>query len=473
LKHSQGVYLNCPRLPKHKYTATVRCKCSLRIQLTFLLLVALSVCSTPPIVHARVSTDTQPDKETISSASGLDGLLALKIYRVNNGKMNARTFSRDALRQSGSISIPGYVSGIVVVGEQGLSVRVAGKPMSPVKPDAAGEFSLGYYGSIDPSQMIRPSDDRILSNQYASDSKPEVYSYFPLVPADTIHGESEFIIEISSGQSSPHQLKLSHKGLIERHVPSSRNTYQYRYTGFTGDPAEEIKDLEDRCQAIAAGIAAVESYAGVDLINTVNIINYDDIHNAVTYLNHNDIWFYINTLKNEPIDELTVIAQHEALHILVDKLNLTSNSHIRKLYADLKGFDPSSMERLQVVSQGTTPRNARLDKGRQGVFFEFISERNFFNGMKGGHPQENLDEFCTSFLHTVMHPELLQGNLMAQGGSLKIQDAETREMILSTYIQMLNEVRETWIAGPGTGRMDAQLAMLEKMNHFMTEIAGR
>lgn len=401
------------------------------------------------IVHADDMPLRTSDPGVVSSPPALDDLLAIKIYRVHNGKMASRTFYRDSIK-SETFSIPGYISGIVVVGKPGLSVKVAGKPMSPVDPGTDGEFSLGYYGRINPAQMLR--SDKNETNRLAEpaiykegkrqESKPKVYSYFPLVPADTINKKSNFLVEISSGKSSPHQLHFSHSGVVDQDLSGSERKYHFQYAGFKKkELATGIKGMDERRMAISDGIAAVESYFKINLVNRVNFINYDGIYNAVTYLNQDDIWFYINILKDEPLEELTVIAQHETLHILVDKLNLTSNTNIRKIFADLKGFHDFSIERYQVVSRGHTPSDARMQTGEDGAFFEFISERNYLNNMKGGHPQGNLDEFCTSFLHTLMYPERFEANLK-KGGSLHITDKQTREMILDRYISMLKEVRK-------------------------------
>jgi len=44
-------------------------------------------------------------------------------------------------------------------------------------------------------------------------------------------------------------------------------------------------------------------------------------------------------------------------------------------------------------------------------YIDFINEKNFLAGSKGGHSQDNLDEFCTSMLHSLMFPELIRTNL--------------------------------------------------------------
>ena len=57
------------------------------------------------------------------------------------------------------------------------------------------------------------------------------------------------------------------------------------------------------------------------------------------------------------------------------------------------------------------PSNERKERNYVLHFFSFINERNFLQGMKGGHSHQNPDEFCTSFLHSLMFVEGLSKNL--------------------------------------------------------------
>ncbi len=437
------------------------------------------------------------DAEPSSAAKMPDDLLALKIYRVENGKMGTRVFDGDSLKQSGSLSISGYVSGIVAVGKPGLDIRVDGKSMSPVRQEANGEFSLGYYGTINPAQLVKSNpignsdllvtESAVLTQNSRSRSDcPEVYSFFPSVPGDTVCSKSNFRVEISTGDAA-YRLGISHSGGIDTQACASEGVCGFRYIGLQKtDLDHALADSDDRLQAISDGVAAVESAFHTDLVKTVHVIAYDDIRNAVTCLNQNDIWFYINTFKDEPVNELAVIAEHEALHILVDKLNLTANSDVRKMFADLKGFNDFSIERFQIVSRGHTPSKVRLDKGEDGFFFEFISERNFLNGMKGGHPQENLDEFCASFLHTLMYPDRFEANLThplpASGGASMIPDIQERENIISRYIGLLKIVRSLLVTDTAISGTDFQtvsdrfflqhLNMLENLSQTVAEASA-
>ena len=109
--------------------------------------------------------------------------------------------------------------------------------------------------------------------------------------------------------------------------------------------------------------------------------------------------------------ELKVIAEHEALHLLVNLLGITDNTDLLAHFADLKGFDTFSRERFLLITKGIIlPENHEENK-EDGKFFAFIDERNFLQGMKGGHSHQNPDEFCASFIHSLMYVDGLLKNL--------------------------------------------------------------
>ncbi|MFO8112581.1 MAG: hypothetical protein R6T92_08760 [Desulfosalsimonadaceae bacterium] len=360
-------------------------------------------------------------------------LLGLQIYQVRDGKMEQRWFDADHLKNRRSFSFSGYVSGIVAVGRPGLSVQVNGRPMSEIRPDKNGKVSLGYYGVLEP-------DRRIQSPKYPSgDFVPKVYGLFPPVPADTISEGSRLTLRVSTGGSPPEKLHIFHSRSVASGVPGSEGVCDFRLTGIREKAIRHAyPDAEARFRAICKGIGAVETAFQTDLVRTVHVLGYDDFRNAVTFPNHRDVWFYVNTFLQEPLAELAVIAEHESLHILVDRLELTLDSDLRKLFADLKGYGALSAERFQLVTQGRMVSGAERNPEKESVFFEFIKERNFLTGMKGGHPVDNLDEFCVSFLHTLMYPHLLEIQLNDMSDSSNEIGSDTaRQEIIRAYTRLV------------------------------------
>lgn len=377
-------------------------------------------------------------------------LLGLQIYQVRDGKMEQQWFDADHLKDRRSLSLSGYVSGIVAVGRPGLFVQVNGKPMSEMRPDKNGNFSLGYYGVLEPDRRIQSpmtangqadtAGSGTLTSKYPSgDFVPKVYGLFPPVPADTISEGAWITLSVSSGESPPEKLHIFHSRSVASDVPGSEGIRAFRLTGIRKKAIRHAyPDAEARLRAICKGIAAVETAFHTDLVRTVHVLAYDDIRNAVTFPNNRDVWFYVNTFLQESVAELAVIAEHEALHILVDRLELTADTDLRKLFADLKGYDALSAERFLLVSRGRMVSGADRNPEKESVFFEFIKERNFFPGMKGGHPEDNLDEFCVSFLHTLMYPDLLEIHLNHMSDSCNEIGPDTaRQEITRTYTRLL------------------------------------
>ncbi len=381
-----------------------------------------------------------PAEDPGGSIFGKD-LLGLQIYQVRDGKMEQQWFDADHLKDRRSISLSGYISGIVAVGRSGLSVQVNGRPMSEIRPDKNGKVSLGYYGIIEPAdQRIQPPMAANGQAKHPSgNSVPKIYGLFPPVPADTISEGSRITLRVSSGQSPPEKLHIFHSRSVATEVPGSEGVCDFRLTGIGKKALKHAyPDAEARFQAICKGITAVETAFHTDLVRTVHVLAYDDFRNAVTFPNHRDVWFYVNTFLQEPLAELAVIAEHESLHILVDRLKLTADTDLRKLFADLKGFDALSAERFQLVSRGRMVSEADRNPQKESVFFEFIKESNFFTGMKGGHPMDNLDEFCVSFLHTLMYPDLLEIHLNHMSDSWNETGSDTaRQEIIRAYARLV------------------------------------
>ena len=405
--------------------------------MAFLITIGIS----PRSVIGQEVNRTHPET---SSGKVFGPLSALEFYVVVNGKMESRVIKGRDL-SSKSFQTDGYVSGIVAVGQPGVEARVDGRNMSTVPPKEDGTISLGYYGKIKPSQLINSDPENIAAGE-KNRQPTEVYSYFPEVPADTVNPKKQFEVEFRSGAGLL-RMQVNHCGVrmlkpVACGGPAA-GYLQVQYIGGGDIPSE--CEAKDRIRAVSKGVAAVESAFHMDLVSQVNIIGFEEIHNAITCAGDNEIWVYASTFRDEPVKELNVIAEHEALHILVDRLEMTQNRVIRKTFADLKGFDALSIDRFRLTTSGRISQEARKEKGKEGYFFDFISERNFLNGMKGGHPQEDLDEFCASFLHTLMYMDRFEANLakpISGGPNPKAPDLSEKTIILQKYNTLIGVVRD-------------------------------
>ena len=438
-----------PRCPSPRFFNTWVSTWILPASLFLIFFFFSAAVSAQATVHPSPNSSAPPAEDPGGSIFGND-LLGLQIYQVRDGKMEQQWFDADYLKDRRSLSFSGYVSGIVAVGRSGLSVQVNGRPMSEMRPDKNGQVSLGYYGVLEPDRRIQtPLADNEQADTAGSgtrtpaypsgDSAAKVYGLFPPVPADTISEGARITLNVSSGPSASEKLHIFHSGSVAPDVPGFEGICDFRLTGIGKQAIRHARpDAEARFRAICNGIAAVESAFHTDLVRTVHVLAYDDFGNAVTFPNHRDVWFYVNTFMQESVAELAVIARHEALHILVDRLELTANRDLRELFADLKGYGALSAERFQLVSRGRMVSGADRNSKKESAFFEFIKESNFFPGMKGGHPEDNLDEFSVSLLHTLMYPDLLEIHLNHMSDSWNEIGPDTaRQEIIQTYTRVL------------------------------------
>lgn len=389
-----------------------------------------------------------PEKAPKGPQFQANSVRTVKLYVVVDGRMQTRALRPGKELERYHFKTKGYVSGIAVIGDSALSVHAAGRRLEAVSPNADGKCSFGYYGDIRPAQFA--------ANPAAAEARPlsakdggrqaVVYSCFPPVPGDTVTHENAFDIAWRHGNNT-RRLEIRHRGSQHLDAPpmytKSDCQRQYRYIGAKPPAAKSnAPGFQRRLEAVASGIDAVEAAFGVRLVSAVNILGFDAIHNAVTCAGRDEIWFYIKAFEDEPLDELTVIAEHEALHLLVDRLRLTRKREVRDLFAELKGFGVFSKARFQLITEGVVGSADRMRKGEKGFFFEFISERHFLDGMKGGHPRADPDEFSTSFLHTLMYINRMAENLdqplagAGENGPARL-DAGQRHYIIDTYLTLL------------------------------------
>lgn len=261
-------------------------------------------------------------------------------------------------------------------------------------------------------------------------------------PANTMGSPtvSAASLEMAFETEGEKSARIFENGYNDLHLNGSLLTFRY-----FGNRLEHVRahpeDFNARLAAIAEGVSRVESAFGTDLVSRVNILDVEGIHNAVTSRRDGEISFYIDAFIQEPIDELRVIAEHESLHRLVWKLDLSGTTELRKIFSELKGYDLFSNERFMLLTTGAVSEGS-AQGGAESLLFDFIDERNFIPGMKGGHSSENIEEFCTSFMHSLMYIENLKDNLLKpilfhNKHSQWLSDAE-KALIVEAYGKTMN-----------------------------------
>lgn len=399
----------------------------------------------------------------------------IQLYRVDQGKSEKLVLTQNDLQARSLVTVDGYVSGIVALCEGEMAVSVDGQRMSPIKVGADGAMWVKNIGKLGYPDFFAPAAPRdhgfgpLKMKQAAQDPSLLAggYTFFPEVSGDAVSPEARFSISFDANGEKM-DLTVQQSGYtrlcaVAPELPLARAPIPFFYAGIPrAEYCRPSAEIDGRFSAIAKGIGAVESSFSCSLVDVVTILDAGDRHDAVTSYGRRRIWFYNNAFAREPMEELAAISEHESLHILVDLLRLTDRLEIRELFADLKGYDGLSHERLELVTSGRTPARPEGHQDEHALFFAFISEKNFLKGMKGGHPYADLEEFCTSFLHSLMYIERFGDALSrlikrpdSPHGFLSVKE---KDAIVDDYLRTLEVFAQTLAHGDTQSSLASKLA---------------
>jgi hypothetical protein len=350
-----------------------------------------------------------------------DNVRTLCLYEVKDGKLHPFMISRDVLKEGGPIKVSGYVCGILALCEEDMGISVDGQDMTRIKKNGDGTLSAKRFGTLKLEDFAVPKSDKAYYQHVVKNERGEAflkggYSLFPEVKGNAIAMGDKFNITFTM-DGKVFDVPVEQEGYRQLDAMTQKRDDETEALKFlcVGTCREDLKresdDLDQRLDTIAEGIRNVERSFGANLMESVNIINYGDIYNAVTSDEGKAMWFYTAALHNEALPELKTIGEHETLHRYVDLMGFTRSSYLREFFADLKGYDDFSVERLLLMTTGNSPQGRTTDSAASNLFFAFINERNFLEGMNGGHSHANIDEFSTSFVHSVMYVDRLRENL--------------------------------------------------------------
>lgn len=372
------------------------------------------------------------------------------LFNVKNGKVRKSFHSKADLFDNPEITVDGYVAGIMAFTDAEEDITVDGIRLHQVSRKKDGAIVFNHSEKLKSKKIFilgmtdHQNSTDIAINGYFEDDLIKGYTFFPIIPGDAVSPDNRFTLNLSKNgkklEVSVYQ--IGYRNFSREEALSDEVGGQIRYLGDGFESLErQMPDYQERIDAIFEGVAEVEKVFQTRLVRKVNMVDCDGIHNALTRPGYNDIWFFIETFKKEPVSELKTIARHEALHLLVDKYDFTKSDQIREIFAELKGYHELSLERFFLVTQGKSKnRSGSLEK--RHYFFDFVNEKNFLPDSKGGHSQDSLDEFCTSFLHSLMFSELIGSNLHspleigANLTSLRLSTDEQME-ILTFYQRMI------------------------------------
>jgi hypothetical protein len=428
------------------------------------VLAALAACSYTVHAVERQEADKHYYHSPVQPTTAEHRLVAgriklIQLYRIDQGKSEKLVLTQEDLQTTSYLEINGYVSGIIALCEDEMAVSVDGRRMSPIKIGSDGAFWLKNFGRLNHGDLLPSPETRAYGANPGAERRgaqlpamlPGGYAFFPAVFGDAVSPGSRFNISFNA-DGKKMEFIVQQNGYtsicdVVPEQPLGREPIPFCYAGTpSADQDSTSGDIDKRIRAIARGIGAVESAFSASLVDGVTIIDAEDRYNAVTCNGLRRIWFYNNAFLGEPLEELSVIAEHESLHLLVDLLQLTERTEVRELFAKLKGYEDLSRERFEMVMTGRTLPRPGGDQGQGALFFAFISENHFLSGMKGGHPQADLEEFCTSFLHSLMHigrfGDAILRPLAARGSTPQSLSAEEKNAVVADYLRALEVFAE-------------------------------
>jgi hypothetical protein len=378
---------------------------------------SLALAGTAQEAASQVPHPVSPEDPPAEHRRVAERIHLIQLHRIHQGKFEKTVLTSSDLQTTLHLDVSGYVSGIVVLCDDEMAVSVDGRQMSPIRIGIDGSLWLKNFGRMRPEglfsrEQVHPSG--VGESQAASAAKRGSvlaggYTFFPAVSGDAVSPEPLISIRFQAGAGTL-VLAVRQHGYtnICSVVPEKLLAREPIPFFHAGPPAAGLSDrfaddFKARINAVAKGIGTVEAAFADALVDGVTLIDLTGPYNAVTCSGRRRIWFYNTAFFSEPLDELVVIAEHESLHILVDLLQLADSTLIRELFADLRGYDDLSLERLELVTTGRLPARPSGNQHHHSPLLAFISEKHFLRGAKGGHAQADPEEFCTSFLHSLMY----------------------------------------------------------------------
>jgi hypothetical protein len=408
---------------------------SLLASATFFYLAPFAVAIGSPPGNPDSTDSSQHTIEQIKDRQDFSRFIdKICLYEVIRGERRKTLLERKDLEKRSAIVSDGYIYGVELISKNGrLSATLEERPMDILGEDAGGSDEAVPGAGTDGIQRVR---------------KLYRYTYFPKVPGDAVSMKDYFFISIES-ENVRYDLPVRQNGYqilstMKKTRPLHGDELLFRYLG--ADLAQfetSLHDFKGRLAALSDGIEFIEKTIDGKLVRYVNIVEHQGSDNAWTSWGQDQIWIYADTFRNQRISELRSMAEHETLHIFIDRQGYARQIALRGLFSDLHGFQPLSLERFSIVSLGKLPPGVILSTGKTSPLFAFINERNFIPGMSGGHAGDNLDEFCASFLHALLYIDQLPKNidkseLVMADGSLQALLPQGRKIILRDFRRTLD-----------------------------------
>jgi len=139
------------------------------------------------IVYAEKSLSSNSAEE-----KGLvERVRMIKLYTVQDGKSLNRILGPADLQGRDTIEVDGYVTGILILANVEMNIKVDGQNMSKIRKNGDGTYSIKYFGKVGSTEIgMAPSNSYYQKGfRETAQSFVEGYSLFPRVVGDAVSPE--------------------------------------------------------------------------------------------------------------------------------------------------------------------------------------------------------------------------------------------------------------------------------------------
>jgi len=367
----------------------------------------------------------KPREQNENSPELARSINMIYLFVVNDGVVKPVVVTKEDLIQNPILDIDGHIADIYVLGTKMMKVQLSGKKGEAIQvrrttDDKYIKLDFGGYGnsfSVQDFVTSKHSFDDI-KRVFFGDSKPE---YGAVLPGRYFTGvntkktgymgnpfteEEENTLTLFSGEQK-YELPIIQK---TKEKYAEKEGIPFIYRGNNIERVSGIDNIDRKLQAIAQAVKNIETMFGTKIIESVNILDFEQ-NNAFARDEPPDITVLIKYLRESSQESLKTMVEHELLHIVVYNLGLTEDRKIRTAYADFLGA--SGVERKRLIRLGYTPFGPdRENLSYNSTFFAFVDEAHFLKDADTGHSFNNIYEFTTSFIHSLMYVERFKANLL-------------------------------------------------------------
>ncbi len=363
------------------------------------------------------------------------------IYVVHDRKVKPIMIQGDVLKKAlnPALIINGYFVGFIITVDRSVNTIVLNKSLKADKltfykdrdkycltTNRAGSNPVIYFKDLVTENYNLDFFVKVHSNdKYNTFLLGNDYPKSPFFLGDPLNNKINNVIIFNDKQHYGFFVKqetFSKFKQIDLDAKLDYDNLLFLYLGNNAAGIYKIDNVEKKLHAIARGIYNVEKTFSVNMIDEVQLIDYEISNASATP--EGKLRYYTGYLKTQDLRSVLNTTEHELLHLFVYRFGYSEDLQIRAAFAKFKNYTGKTHE--SVVKRGFLPfDDFNKDYGNK-IFFSFLNEKNYFDKPSGGHSHGNIWEFTTSFIHTLMYFEMMSSNI-------KKHEKDEQIIILNNY----------------------------------------